>query len=56
MSEEKISQAYIPYNSGEHYYQGGLIGGESKAYIELLEQCSLMTETDLKMKHHSTLA
>ena len=35
-------------NSGEHYYQGGLIGGESKAYIELLEQCSLMTETDLK--------
>ena len=44
----KNSQAYIPYNSGEHYYQGGLIGGESKAYIELLEQCSLMTETDLK--------
>ncbi|MFR4376827.1 MAG: hypothetical protein ACLT37_08210 [Bacteroides stercoris] len=38
----------MPYNSGEHYYQGGLIGGESKAYIELLEQCSLMTETDLK--------
>lgn len=45
---KKNSQAYIPYNSGEHYYQGGLIGGESKAYIELLEQCSLMTETDLK--------
>lgn len=44
----KESKAYIPDGDGKYYYQAGLIGGQSKVYIELLQQCDSMTQADLK--------
>lgn len=44
----KESKAYIAYGDGRYYLQAGLIGGQTESYIELLEQCELMTQADLK--------
>lgn len=43
------STAYIPKGKGYHYYQGGLNGGRSKEFLDLIEQCnSQIVEDDRK--------
>jgi len=41
------SLAYIPYYKGRHYYMGGLNGGTSKAYTQLIQTLRDNIETDL---------
>lgn len=42
------SAAYIPKGEGTHYYQGGLNGGRSKEYLELMKQCNFQIIEDDK--------
>lgn len=42
------STAYIPKGKGIHYYQGGLNGGRSKEYLELMERCNYQIIEDNK--------
>lgn len=42
------SAAYIPKGEGDHYYQGGLNGGRTKEYLELMEQCNFQIMSDDK--------
>lgn len=44
------SNAFIPYNIGEHYFQGGLNGGRSIEFIKLIESCSKSIKTDTNKK------
>lgn len=44
----KKSRAYIPYDSGEYYFQGGLNGGEAKKYLELINECYEMYKEDFR--------
>lgn len=40
------STAYIPYWKGKHYFQGSLIGGTTKAFLQLCEVCDCWLEKD----------
>lgn len=40
------STAYIPYLKGKHYFQGSLIGGTTKAFLQLCEVCDCWLEKD----------
>lgn len=40
------STAFIPYGKGQHYFQGGLNGGRTKEYLELIEFCMRAAEID----------
>lgn len=42
------SKAYIPCGVGEHYYCGGVQGGETKAYLEMSETISQWVDEDQK--------
>lgn len=42
------SAACVPLGTRQFYYQGGLNGGSSKEYLELLEGCNAMTERDFR--------
>lgn len=42
------STAYIAYEDGKYYYQGGLNGGRTKEYIQLMKYCSLNIHKDLE--------
>ena len=42
------STAYISKEEGIHYYQGGLNGGRSKEFLELMEQCNFQIIEDDK--------
>ena len=44
----KKSKAYIPYDQGEYYYQGGFYGGETNEFFKLCEECLKMIEEDKK--------
>ena len=44
----KKSTAYIPNHLGNYYFQGGLNGGRSKEYIDLMIECNKQIETDEK--------
>ena len=44
------STAYIPFNHGHYYYQGGLNGGRSKEYIDLIIECNKQIHLDDKNK------
>ena len=41
------STAYIPYGVGEFYFQGGLNGGRTQEYLELMHACHKNIEIDL---------
>ena len=41
------STAYIAYGEGEYYYQGGLNGGRTLEYLELMHSCYNNIEKDL---------
>lgn len=40
------STAFIPYGKGQYYFQGGLNGGRTKEYLELIEFCMRAVDTD----------
>lgn len=41
------TQAYIPYGSGKHYFQGGFYGGRTDEFIEMSRQIKTMTDIDI---------
>lgn len=43
----KISTAYVPYNQGEVYVMGGLIGGNSNAFLNMSKQLKQRINEDL---------
>ena len=47
--KHRRSSAYIPYSKAEHYeyYMGGVNGGTSSAYYDLIHQCSKNIHTDM---------
>ncbi|WP_442587818.1 family 6 glucosyltransferase [Pedobacter sp. AW31-3R] len=43
-----VSTAYIPYGAGKYYYFGALNGGESNAYLEMIQELNTNIHKDLK--------
>lgn len=44
----KKSTAYISYEQGKYYYQGGFYGGETSEFLKLCQECLRMIEEDKK--------
>lgn len=42
------SASYIPYGEGLKYYHSGILGGRTKEFKELLDDCEHIMDTDLK--------
>jgi len=40
------SEAFIPFDSGKFYYQGGMNGGRAKEYLQLVNSCLEMRKKD----------
>ncbi|MEG9320813.1 hypothetical protein [Fusobacterium varium] len=45
------SQAFFNFDEGGKYYQGGLNGGKTESYIELINSCITMIEEDKKINY-----
>jgi hypothetical protein len=45
--EQSSSKAYIKKGEGKHYFMGGLNGGMTRAYLELVESLKNNTQMDL---------
>jgi Glycosyltransferase family 6 len=45
--EQSASKAYIKKDEGKHYFMGGLNGGTSQAYLQLIESLKDNTQADL---------
>lgn len=45
------SEAFVPYWKGKMYYYGGLNGGFTKNYLELVETCWEKAKKDLSKNH-----
>jgi hypothetical protein len=43
-----LSTAYIPFGEGNYYYRGGLNGGRTSEYLELIKTCKDNINTDLQ--------
>lgn len=41
------TQAYIPYDSGKYYFQGGFYGGRTAEFLEMSRQIKAMTDIDI---------
>jgi len=48
--EQPASKAYINKGEGKHYFMGGLNGGTSVAYLQLIESLKNNTQVDLDNK------
>lgn len=42
-----LSKAYIPYGQGKYYFQGGLNGGKTEKYLEMIDILSKAIKQDL---------
>lgn len=50
------SLAYISYDEGVYYFQGGLNGGRTKEYLELAEQCMIAVDIDVEKNNIAAVA
>ena len=48
--------AYISYDEGVYYFQGGLNGGRTKEYLELAEQCMIAVDIDVEKNNIAAVA
>lgn len=49
--KNKESPAYLKQHSNSKYYQSGLMGGETKAFMEMAEVIKTWTDDDLKRNY-----